>query len=282
MPRFDTPEPIVASINMPAGSVRIRAEARTDTRVEVRPRNEDSDQDAQLAAQARVEYDNGRLRINVPRNRLHLMFGPSMGPAVEVDVELPEGSEVDADAWADFVIGGRLGPVTIQGAVGDVRIERTGRLRARSSMGDIRVGRADGPADLHTSMGAIRVGTIDGSGVLKTATGELDVGEATGDLRLKTSAGDITVEHAWTSVEAKTSAGAIRIGEVGGGTVDLRTSWGELEIGVPEDVAAWLDMQSKSGRVRSELDEAGAPADTDKKVEIHARTAYGDILVRRA
>lgn len=263
MPEFDTPEPIVASIVMPAGSVRIRAAARTDTRVEVRPHNAESD-DVQIAAQAQVEYAAGRLRIQVPRRRLSLMFGPSMGPAVDVDIELPEGSELDADGWADYACEGRLGRVEVQGAVGDVRIESCGPLRVRSSMGDLRIGRIGGPADLHTAMGAIRVG------------------EATGELRLKTSLGDITVERAGTSIDAKTSAGAIRVNEVGDGKVELRTSWGELEIGVPEDVAAWLDMKSGGGRVRSELDAADAPAGGDKQVEIRARTAYGDILVRRA
>lgn len=279
MPRFDTPEPIAASIDLAMGRVRVQASDRIDTVVEVRPRNEDSDLDVQAVAQAEVEYSAGRLRVHVPRSWLRTTFGTP--PGVEIDIELPEGSELDASGWADYVIEGRLGPVEIQRAIGDVRIERTGRLRVRSSTGDIRVGRADGPTDLRTAAGTIRVGTIDGSGQIKSSSGELSVGEATGNLRLKTASGDITVEHAWASVDAKTAAGAIRILEVGGGTVDLQTGWGELEIGVPEDVAAWLDLSSKSGPVRSELDAADTPADTDKTVEVHARTSYGDILVRR-
>ena len=280
MPKFDTPEPITATIDLVLGSVRIRATDRTDTRVEVRPRRDESAEDVQAATQAQVEYNAGRLRIYIPRNRLSKLFGN--GPNVEVEIELPEGSGIEATGYADYLLEGQFGPVSIDGALGDLRIEHTGRLRVRSATGDIRVGRADGPVDLHTATGTVHVSAVHGTGLLKSASGELRVGEATGDLRLKTASGDITVEHAWASVDAKTPAGAIRVHEVGGGTVNLQTSGGEVEIGVPEGVAAWLDLNAKRGRVRSELDAADSPADTDKNVEVHASTGYGDIVVRRA
>jgi hypothetical protein len=44
--------------------------------------------------------------------------------------------------------------------------------------------------------------------------------------------------------------GAIRVGELGGGTADLYTATGELEVGVPRGTAARLDAQ---------LDRPGAP-----------------------
>lgn len=282
MPRFETPEPIIASIEMAAGSVRVRASARSDTVVEVLPRNDNSDSDVQAAAQARVEYADGRLLVALPRSRLRTLVGPGPGPAVSVTIDLPEGSELDGSSWADYACEGRLGPVTINSALGDVRVEHSGRLRARSSMGDITVGRVDGHADLHTSTGEIRVGTLDGAGVVKTSSGDLSIGEVTGHLRLKTASGAITVERAHTSVEAKTSAGAVRINEVGGGSVLIESGFGEIEVGVPATVAAWLDMRSKGGIVRSELDAVEAPAAADRTVEVHAHTGYGDILVRRA
>jgi len=280
MPKFDTPEPITTTLDLVLGTVRVRASDRTDTQIEIRPRNEDSDQDVQAAAQAQVEYADGRLRVYIPRNRLSKLFGN--GPNVEVELDVPEGSGLDATGYADYLCEGRLGPVSIQHALGDVRIEHAGRLRVRSATGDIRIGRADGPVDLHTATGSISVSAVQGSGLLNSSTGDLRVGEATGDLRLKTATGDITIDHAWTSVEAKTPAGAIRVHEVGGGNVTLQTGGGEVEIGVPEDVAAWLDLNAKRGRVRSELEASDDPTPAEKKVEVHASTGYGDILVRRA
>ncbi|HEY3684191.1 MAG TPA: DUF4097 family beta strand repeat-containing protein [Streptosporangiaceae bacterium] len=281
MPKFETPEPIVASIDMTAGSLWVRATDRTETVVDVRPHNPQKKDDVQAAEQTEVDYADGRLVVRTPRNRLRHTFGGG-GPRVDAIVDLPAGSELDGSGWTDYTCDGRLGPVTITGALGDIRIEHAERLRAKSSMGDIIIGRVDGPIDLHTATGEIRIGTAEGTTVAKTSAGNLAIGDAAGDLRLRTAYGDIAVEHAATSVDATTSAGNIRIDEVGGGSVALRTSYGEVEVGVPADVAAWLDMTSLNGNVRSELDAADTPADTDRKVEIRVRNHYGDITVRRA
>jgi hypothetical protein len=281
MPKFETPEPIVASIDLTAGSLRVRATDRTDTVVEVRPRTPGKADDVQAAEQTVVEYTDGRLVVRTPRNRLRHYFGGG-GPRVEAVIDLPAGSELDCTGWTDYTCEGRFGAITIAGALGDIRIEHAARLRAKSSMGDITVGRVDGPIDVNTATGEIRIGTADGTTVAKTSAGNLNVGDASGNLRLHTAYGDIGVEHATASVDATTSAGDIRIGEVGAGSVALRTSYGEVEVGVPADVAAWLDMTSLSGNVRSELDASDTPPDTERTVEIRVRNHYGDITVRRA
>jgi DUF4097 and DUF4098 domain-containing protein YvlB len=173
--------------------------------------------------------------------------------------------------------------VTLEKAAG-VRIERAARVQANSSMGDIVIGRIDGPADLGTAMGRIRVGEIGGPASLKTSAGDVSVGEVTADVRLKTAYGDIAVDRALASVHAKTSAGSLRIGEAAAGTIDLETAYGELEIGVPDGVAAYLDVSSGFGTVRSELDSSPAPAEADRRrtVQIHGHTQYGGIVIRRA
>jgi len=47
-------------------------------------------------------------------------------------------------------------------------------------------------------------------------------------------------------------------------------------------VLAWLDLSSKDGRVRNELDGDRAPDESEKAVAVRARTQYGDITIRRA
>jgi hypothetical protein len=46
--------------------------------------------------------------------------------------------------------------------------------------------------------------------------------------------------------------------------------------------AAWLDVASASGRVRNLLDAADSPGETERAVHIRARTAHGNVVVRRA
>lgn len=282
MATFATPQPIVVTVELPAGSVRVTASERADTLVQVSPRDPGSASDAEAAEHTRVEYADGRLAITAPkRPLLRSLLGA--GPAIEVDVLLPEGSELDATGWADYVCTGRLGAVGLEKASG-VRIESAARVRANASMGDIVVGRIDGHADLNTAMGRIRVGALGGTATLKTAAGDLSVGEVNGAARLTTAYGDIGVDRALASVHAKTSAGSVRIGEAAAGTIELETAYGELEIGVPDGVAAYLDVSSGHGTVRSELDASAAPAEADRRrtVEIHGHTQYGGIVIRRA
>jgi len=81
---------------------------------------------------------------------------------------------------------------------------------------------------------------------------------------------------------AKTANGNIRIGEVVNGAIVLETAAGELEIGIREGTAAWLDVSSQYGRVRNLLDETDSPEQSEATVEIRARTSYGDIKIHRA
>ncbi|MQA80859.1 MAG: DUF4097 family beta strand repeat protein [Streptosporangiales bacterium] len=280
MPEFDTPEPIIASIDMAAGSVHVIAGDRKDTVVEVGPRNPDSAADVQAAEQTRVDYAAGRLQVRGPKSWVRSLF--TSGPSIVVRIELPAGSALDADAGADFTCEGRLGAVDVNGAIGDIRMERTGRLQGKTASGNIVVAQVDGRADVRTAAGEVRIGHVDGTAVIRTSAGHLTVGEVTGDLRLNTAYGDISVDRALASVVAKTASGRVRIGEVVSGSVVLDTAQGDLEIGVREGTAAWLDVSSKSGVVRSDLGASEAPTESDETVEIRARTQWGDVVVHRA
>ena len=74
----------------------------------------------------------------------------------------------------------------------------------------------------------------------------------------------------------------MRIGEVVRGAVAVETGFGEIEVGVRDGTAAWLDVQSGLGSVRSLLDAGDAPAAGEETVEVRGRTGYGDIVIRRA
>jgi hypothetical protein len=279
MPKFDTPEPIVAVIEVPAGHIVIHAGERADTVVEVRPTDESEDADLKVAEQARVEFEGGQLSVRAPRSRLRSLVGRL--PSVDVTIELPAGSRVDAKSWGHFRGEGRIGDATFETAAGSIRLAQAGRLKLRTSAGDISVGLASGHADLGTSSGKIRIGTVDGTAVAKTSNGDITIGEVTGDARLKSANGDITVERALGSLEATTAFGNVRIGEVVRSWAHIGTRFGELEIGIAEGTAAWLDVNSQHGMVRSDLDAVDGPGESTETVEVRARTGYGDILIRR-
>ena len=58
---------------------------------------------------------------------------------------------------------------------------------------------------------------------------------------------------------AKTAYGSIRLDEVVSGSVEAESAYGEVGVGVRAGVPAWLDLASKNGRVRNELEADRAP-----------------------
>ncbi|MDN3351811.1 DUF4097 family beta strand repeat-containing protein [Actinomadura sp. DC4] len=279
MPAFDTPEPIAVTLDVTAGHVRIHAGDRTDTVVEVRPADASRDADVQAAGSTKVDYANGQLTVKAPRNTLRTLFGRP--GAIEVTIDLPSDSRLQATGWADYQSQGRIGESVFDGALGSVRLDQTGRLKLRTAAGNVSVARSTGPVDISTSSGKVWVGEIDGAAVVKSSNGDITVGDVTGDVQLKTANGDITVYRALAAVSAKTANGSVRVGEVVRGSVVLETGFGDVELGVREGTAAWLDVSSQYGTVRSDLEASEKPGESDDTVEVHGRTSYGDILIRR-
>ena len=263
MPTFETPGPITARIEVVSGSVRVRADDRHDTVVTVRPHNEGSAADVAAAEQTQVTFSAGELLVRSTSRPRLLFFGN--GPEIDVDVVLPTGSSLDVLTTAGGITcSGRLGAATLESKHGNLRLDRAGSLRARTSSGDISVTAVEGEADVTTAYGNVRVG------------------EAAGPTRLGTGYGDVTVDRALDSLTGSTKYGQVRVGEAVRGSLVLETAYGEVEAGVREGTAAWLDVQSGSGRIRNTLTETEGPEDAGETVEIHARTSYGDILIRRA
>ncbi|MEO3822822.1 DUF4097 family beta strand repeat-containing protein [Actinomadura sp. B10D3] len=281
MPAFDTPEPITADIQVYSGQVRIHAGDRTETVVEVLPSDPDAEASVQAAERTTVEFSGGRLLVKGPKPKglAHLR---SWRGSIEVTVELPAGSRVEAEVATDLIATGPLGETVLHSANGDLRLEETGPLEVRASNGDITVDRVTGPVEATASIGTIRIGTIDGPGTVKTSTGSIGIGEATGDLDLKTGTGHIDIDRVPAGVTAKSAHGRIRIGAAVSGTVRLENGYGKVAVGIAEGTGAWLDLHSKNGVVRSSLTPAEGPEDGGKVLELYAHTNWGDIDVHRA
>jgi len=178
MQTFDTPAPISALLDVPAGRIRFIAADRTDTTVEVLPADASKGRDVKVAEQTRVEFGDGVLRIETGVK--HPFMGAS--GAVEVTVRLPAGSRVEAKAAAaEFRGVGRLGDVGFEGAHGPVKLDEAASVRLATAAGDISVGRLVGTAEIRTEKGDIRIAeAVRGEVVLRTGSGDLSVGAAAG------------------------------------------------------------------------------------------------------
>jgi DUF4097 and DUF4098 domain-containing protein YvlB len=139
-----------------------------------------------------------------------------------------------------------------------------------------------GPAEISTGSGKIRIDATDGSAVIKNSNGDCWIGEAGADLRVSTSNGDIRVDRAHAAVSAKTAKGDVRLSGLSRGTVVAESGYGELDLGIADGSAAYLDLHTGFGQVRSELEASEAPASGESTVEVRGKTGMGDITVRRS
>jgi hypothetical protein len=282
MPTFPTPQPISVVIGLTAGDVRIHASDRDDTVVEVRPTDPSRPADVRAAEHTRVHYDRGELRISAPRG--WKQYSPFSGrESIEVSIELPTGSRVHGEsAVGSLSSSGRLTECSVTTGVGDIRLDRTGAVELRTGTGDVSVEHATGDVQITTSSGAIRARRVDGAAVLKNSYGGTRLGTVTGALRFQGAHGDLAVDRALASVVAKNAYGSVRIGEAVRESLLLETSYGTVEAGIAAGTAAWLDLSTQHGKVRSELSADSGPGPTDETVEVRARSSWGDILIRRS
>jgi DUF4097 and DUF4098 domain-containing protein YvlB len=281
MPGYETPEPISVTLELGIGNVRIAASDRTDTIVEVRPSDEADESDVKAAQQVRVDYANGTLRVAGPKARAFDFSRKSR--SVDVMIELPSGSQVSADVQVgDFHCAGRLGECGFKTSAGNVRLERTGALRLATSAGHVSADGIAGNAEISTGSGTVQIGEVEGSAVVKNSNGNTEIDAVSGDVRVRAANGDISVGRAGAGVEAKTSNGSIRVDEVTRGSVELGTAMGDLEIGIAEGTAAWLEVNTGFGQVHNLLDNATRPEESEETVEVRAHTSFGGITIRRS
>jgi hypothetical protein len=179
MHQYDTPAPISAVLDIPAGRIQFVAADRADTIVEVLPRDPARSRDIRTAEQTTVAYADGVLRVTAAPAGNQL-FGPS--GSLEITVQLPAGSHLEAKAAGAELRGvGRLGDVTVDGAYRQIKIDEAASVRLTAIEGDVEVGRLHGAAEISTAKGDIRIAeAVRGTVVLRTQSGDISVGAAAG------------------------------------------------------------------------------------------------------
>ena len=280
MPTFETPGPISATIDVVAGDVGISAGDRGATVVDVRPSDTSNEDDLKAAERTRVEYADGQLLVRGPKLRAWSIR--SAGGSIDVTIELPAGSHVHGTGQlTDFHCDGRLGDCRIKTDLGQIRLDRADAVDLKGGIGDISVDRATAHAEVTAGSGDVRLRELDAGASVKNSNGDSWVGAAGGDLRVKAANGDIAVDVAHAAVDAKSANGDVRLGEVVRGTVVVETHLGDLEVGIREGTAAWLDVRATAGTVHNELEAADAPEPSAETVEVRARTSAGNVVIRR-
>jgi DUF4097 and DUF4098 domain-containing protein YvlB len=254
---FETPRHLTLEVRVPSGSIQVRAEPRTTTRLRTSGERDPED--------FRVAFDDGgdghRLVVEYRGKRVRFL---SLGEDIEVSVDVPEGTDVSCETGsADIEVSGPVGALSAKTGSGDVRFgEALGDVALKSGSGDLKGTRVGGDLAAHTASGDVGVGTVAGGVVARTASGDLSLGEVDG------------------SVQAASVSGDVEIRSLLSGTVRLNSVSGDVDVGVAAGVDVYLDLGATSGDVSSDLEGADAPVE-GPQLELTATTVSGDIRVRR-
>jgi DUF4097 and DUF4098 domain-containing protein YvlB len=267
MPSFDTPGRVALEVSVPAGEVTVRTwdEPRVD--VEVTPaRNDEESQKA--AADTRIEAveRGGRHEVVVRAPKREGRLGwLGRGPELDVAIRCPEGSDLELTTQsADLDARGRLGDVEARSASGDATLGDTGGLSFTTASGDLAAGAVAGALAAKSASGDISVRAVEGGASVSTVSGDVRVGETGDAAAVNTVSGDVELESAGRGARVNTVSGDVHVASRAG-------------------LALWVDVQSVSGSVTSDLEvgEDAAAGEADP-AELRIRTVSGDVRLSRA
>ncbi|GAB3395531.1 hypothetical protein GCM10027568_27760 [Humibacter soli] len=279
---YATPAPIQVVLDLlVVVNATITATDTATTTVSVKPADPAKKDDVRALGETVVDYSDGVLSLRIPRTlRYYTWFSGS--PRLVVDITVPTGSALDGKVGAGNVsTQGMLGACNLRTGAGELRVEQAAKTTLHTGAGSIQAGRIAGPLQVTNGSGSIRIGTLEGAGTIKNTTGNTTLGEVEGPLNVRSTTGDVTIEQLNGSAEIKCAHGEVRIDRVGTGEVKIDGGYGSIEVGVPEGTAAWLDIASRHGQVRNELEQTSAPVDDDRTVAVTAHADYASITVRR-
>jgi hypothetical protein len=279
MPTFPASQPVPVVVDVPFANLHVVAGDRDDVVVTVLPTDPSKSGSVRAAQDVRVDRDGDAVTILYPGAWKQFVLPFAAGTA-DITVELPAGSDLRGKAGTLYTEGS-LGAVDMTLSVADVRLEDVERLDLKASAGSVVVGRVAGTADVKVSAGSVRIGEIAGDGTIKASNGTTTVGAVTGTLAVQGAHGEIAVNRVVGALTAKSAHGGIRVDRLESGSVTLSTSFGSIDVGVPEGTAAFLDASSEHGSVRNHLTPTEGPVENEATAEIHASTGFGDVVVRR-
>ena len=63
------------------------------------------------------------------------------------------------------------------------------------------------------------------------------------------------------------------------GRVSAKGASSDVRIGIPAGTPVWADINTVTGKVRSNIESVGAPQEGQDHIELEARTVSGDIVL---
>ncbi|WP_166846020.1 DUF4097 family beta strand repeat-containing protein [Isoptericola sp. BMS4] len=279
MPTFPASGPVPVVVEVPFAHLHVVASERDDVVVTVLPAEPGKSGSVRAAGDVLVSREGDAVTVTYPGSWKQWVLPFAAGTAA-ITVEVPTGSSVRGKTGSLFAEG-LLDSVEMTLSAGDARVDDVARLDVKVAAGSVVARRVDGTVDVKVSAGGVRIDEIAADGAIRATNGTTTVGSVSGSLDVHGSNGEIVVSRVRGTLTAKSAHGGVRVSNLESGSATLTTSFGAIEVGVPEGTAAYLDVASEHGSVRNQLTPTEGPVEDEATAEIHASTGYGDIVVRR-
>ena len=222
----------------------------------------DSERSRSAAEAIEVIFEDDTLAITAPKDTGKWFRGDN---SVKVEVHAPIDSSTRIDvASAQVNCRGRYSQVEVNSASGDIKIDEV-----------------TGDTTIDTASGKAQVMRIGGELTAFTASGDITVTDIEGPARIKTASGKTIISHTGGDVDFGSASGKLQVESAHRGTISVNTASRSASVGVDSGTGVWLDLNSMSGSINSDLGTTGdAPDSHDLTIQI--RTASGGIDILRA
>jgi DUF4097 and DUF4098 domain-containing protein YvlB len=137
---------------------------------------------------------------------------------------------------------------------GDIDVsEVNGEVQLQSGDGKIRVTRVNGNVDLHSGDGAINADALKGTIKLRTGDGSIDASNIDGKCEATTGDGGIRLSGRFDGLDLRSGDGGVTARAESGSTLtnswSIHTGDGAVDLGIPRDLKANLDVSTSDGHV---------------------------------
>jgi DUF4097 and DUF4098 domain-containing protein YvlB len=289
---YETPERAVLHAEARAGSVIVESHAHARIRIEAvihiwSDHEAEADEAAAMVERGMSQDEQQRVIVRAPAlaQSEGWSFWGKRGARVEYNILVPARTAVRALSRSGRVSVGRTeGRVHAESGSGRITLEDiTGDVAVVSRSGNISAARLTGVLTAEARSGRIEARDIEGKVALQSRSGSIDVRNVTGDLEVRCHTGTITIEGAHGGVYARAHTGGVRCSGRIEGDVALSAHTGSITLAVDPAQPFFLDAESETGSVRSELPprrgSSAQPSEGGPKVRL--RTHTGSIRITR-
>ncbi|HYC60851.1 MAG TPA: DUF4097 family beta strand repeat-containing protein [Thermoanaerobaculia bacterium] len=145
----------------------------------------------------------------------------------------------------------------------------TTSVKYATSLGDVKVARIRGEAEIFTGAGEVQLGEVQGACKVQSLGGPLQLGEIMGLLTASTRAGDILVDSTRRGGSITTDGGTISLLYTSGPT-RLKSGGGDITV---RQAAASINAETSSGDIAITIDAKS------KSETVEAKTGKGNVIV---